>query len=84
VEGVSKPTTHDRCIAVCPEWQRVYIKRGGWTELTDLPDCSCGCKWFHPLEGKEGADWGVCLNDESARGGFLTFEHMGCGKFESE
>jgi len=48
------------------------------------PDCSCGCAHFHPLEGKEGADWGVCSNDKSPRAGLLTFEHMGCALFCGE
>ena len=46
------------------------------------PDCSCGCKFFHPLTGKEGMDWGVCINPESSRAGLLTFEHMSCDRFE--
>jgi hypothetical protein len=45
------------------------------------PDCSCGCKFFVPLEGKLGYDWGVCANTESARAGLLTWEHMGCKQF---
>ena len=48
------------------------------------PDCSCGCKHFHPLVGERGSDWGVCTNAKSPRAGLLTFEHMGCKKFESE
>ena len=50
-------------------------ERGGY-------DCSCGCAFFHPLEGKEGMDWGVCTNPESLRAGLLTFEHYGCPHFE--
>lgn len=45
------------------------------------PDCSCGCKFFLPVEGDAGADWGVCCNQESPRRGLLTFEHMGCKHF---
>ena len=45
-------------------------------------DCSCGCKYFHALEGKEGADWGVCTQPRSPRAGLLTFEHMGCQFFK--
>jgi hypothetical protein len=41
-------------------------------------DCSCGCTWFHPLDGERGMDWGVCFNPESPRCGLLTFEHQGC------
>ena len=46
------------------------------------PDCSCGCKHFHPLAGPRGYDWGVCTNSKSPRSGMLTFEHMGCKEFE--
>lgn len=48
------------------------------------PDCSCGCKYFQELEGDLGADWGVCFNPASPRGGLLTFEHQGCSKFVCE
>jgi PemK-like, MazF-like toxin of type II toxin-antitoxin system len=48
------------------------------------PDCSCGCKHYHPLEGARGADWGICANPKSPRAGLLTFEHMGCKEFENE
>jgi hypothetical protein len=50
----------------------------------DGPDCSCGCRWFLPLEGKLGMDWGVCANTRSPRAGMLTFEHQGCLEFESD
>ena len=49
-----------------------------------LPDCSCGCKFYLPLKGKLGSDWGVCSNAESIRCGLLTFEHQGCQDFEKE
>ena len=45
------------------------------------PDCSCGCKFFHPLERE--TDWGICTNSKSPRAGLLTFEHMGCKKFKA-
>ncbi|MBO0862271.1 MAG: DUF3027 domain-containing protein [Chloracidobacterium sp.] len=48
----------------------------------DSSDCSCGCRHYAPLEGKEGADWGVCTNPRSPRAGLLTFEHQGCEYFE--
>ena len=44
-------------------------------------DCSCGCKFYHTLEGHRGADWGVCWNPASPRVGLLTFEHQGCPEF---
>ena len=45
-------------------------------------DCSCGCKFYIPLKGELGNDWGVCSNPESKRCGLLTFEHQGCLDFE--
>jgi hypothetical protein len=47
-------------------------------------DCSCGCKWFLPLEGELRLDWGVCTNRASHRVGLLTFEHQGCRHFEMD
>lgn len=49
-----------------------YDRRNKWV------DCSMGCKWFRPLEGELGMDWGVCTNVKSHRVGLLTFEHQGC------
>ena len=46
------------------------------------PDCSCGCRWFVPLEGMLRYDWGVCYSPASPRSGLLTFEHQGCQEFE--
>lgn len=48
----------------------------------EYPDCSMGCKYFIPLKGELGNDWGVCCNSKSHRCGLLTFEHQGCQKFE--
>lgn len=48
----------------------------------EYPDCSGGCKFYRPLEGDLGADWGACTNPASHRVGLLTFEHQGCQKFE--
>ena len=42
------------------------------------PDCSVDCKWFLPVEGNLGLDWGTCFNSDSPRAGLLTFEHQGC------
>lgn len=46
-------------------------------------DC-CNCRWFHVLAGMRGQDWGVCANPKSPRAGLLTFEHMGCPKYERD
>ena len=45
-------------------------------ENKDYPDCSCGCKYFVPLNGALGYDWGVCSNPKSPRAGLLTWEHQ--------
>jgi hypothetical protein len=47
-------------------------------------DCSCGCRFFLPLEGALGCDWGVCANPRGPRRGLLTFEHMGCKAFRGK
>lgn len=44
-------------------------------------DCSCGCRFYEPLEGILASDWGVCTNPKSHRCGLLTFEHQGCFEF---
>ena len=45
-------------------------------------DCSEGCRFYSPLKGGLGFDWGVCTNNKSHRCGLLTFEHQGCQQFE--
>lgn len=47
-------------------------------------DCSCGCKYFLPLEGGLGFDWGVCAHAAGPRSGLLTFEHQGCKEFKAD
>lgn len=72
---------HKRLWEVCRE-QGDYLARD--TNNHDKPDCSAGCRYFMPLEGKHGMDWGVCTEPRSPRAGLLTFEHMGCQYFEQE
>lgn len=85
-DGNPGGASHEQLWSVCPrpsdleEWRRLSGQQEGeW-----LSDCSCGCRWFHPLEGLRGADWGVCFNPMSPRAGMVTFEHMGCRGFEEE
>jgi hypothetical protein len=64
-----------------------YTDYGGeierWKDSNDYPDCSSGCRYFLPLEGELGADWGVCSKQSAPRAGLLTFEHQtGRGCFE--
>lgn len=64
--------------------QRLPQDHGGYgdDDRPHNPQCVEGCRWYHPLEGPRGMDWGVCGNPESHRSGLLTFEHQGCGHFE--
>jgi hypothetical protein len=65
-----------------------YTDYGGeverWADDTvDYPDCSAGCRFFVPLEGSLGHDWGVCAKEGAPRAGLLTWEHQagfGCFK----
>lgn len=70
---------HKRLWQVCREQEDYLAKKESepWK-----PDCSAGCRYFMPLEGKHGMDWGVCTEPRSPRAGLLTFEHMGCQYFE--
>lgn len=76
---IEPEATHEQLWAICwkPKWwpENAADKFGA--------DCSCGCKWFHVLEGRAGADWGVCFHTKSPHKGKLTFEHFGCKHFET-
>ena len=55
-----------------------YSDYGGeverWKDVRDrYPDCSCGCKWFKPID-QDG--WGVCTNRNGPRYQLLTWEHQ--------
>ena len=60
------------------------MDREGSSEDEYRGDCSCGCKWFAPLDGALRSDWGVCTNRASHRRGLLTFEHQGCPQFQMD
>jgi Protein of unknown function (DUF3027) len=50
---------------------------GEWT-----PE-QCGlCRFWIPLAGPAGADWGVCSNPASSDDGVVRFEHDGCVEFD--
>lgn len=74
---------HDQLWEVCKNLPSDYEPWGERSNDERGDDCSCGCKWYHVLNGSEGADWGVCFNPKSPRAGFLTFEHQGCKQFEA-
>ncbi|WJK41074.1 DUF3027 domain-containing protein [Solwaraspora sp. WMMA2056] len=46
-------------------------------------DEQCGsCKFWLPLAGELGADYGACANARSPFDGRVQFEHDGCDEFE--
>lgn len=73
----------DTCIKL-PEDYEPYGQKPRGDDDVWHSDCSCGCKFYLPLEGKLGFDWGVCRNPASHRRGLLTFEHQGCVHFEQD
>ncbi|MDA0184073.1 DUF3027 domain-containing protein [Solirubrobacter phytolaccae] len=43
----------------------------------------CGaCRWWIPLTGAWGLDWGVCSNPNSQFDARARFEHDGCAAFD--
>jgi hypothetical protein len=79
--------THENLLKIVIKKEEDYepwgIKKRWEKEDEKYPDCSVGCKYFIPLSGELGCDWGVCSNPLSHRSGLLTFEHQGCQKFET-
>lgn len=67
--------THERYV------RRLYLVDGKPPEFKSEQCCSC--KFYVPLSGTLGADWGVCSNPRSPRDCLLTFEHDGCQFHES-
>ncbi|WP_310369208.1 DUF3027 domain-containing protein [Catenuloplanes atrovinosus] len=46
-------------------------------------DEQCGlCKFWFPLAGELGSDYGVCANAQSPFDGRVRFEHDGCDEFD--
>lgn len=44
----------------------------------------CGhCRFWVPLSGALGADYGACTNQQSPFDGRVQFEHDGCDEFEA-
>ncbi len=63
-----------------------WIKRGlrinQVPKSADWEDQQCmNCKYFVPLVGAFGEDYGVCSNEQSIADGTVRFEHDGCDKF---
>jgi len=81
-------TQHEKLFTLLKRLPTDYTDYGGeilrWADGDDYPDCSSGCRWFVPLEGELGADWGVCAKQGAPRAGLLTFEHQtGRGCYEN-
>lgn len=78
---MSKQAGHEQLWKICKKLSSDFEPYGERPDEERGPDCSCGCKFYHLLEGRAGGDWGVCWNPKSPRAGLLTFEHMGCREF---
>lgn len=83
------PDEHKILLSTVKTLPSDYTDYGGeverWKTDDNYPDCSWGCRWFFPLDGDLGLDWGVCGNSNGPRKGLLTFEHQaGLGCFESD
>jgi len=78
---LGNPKDHWHLHAICIHLPTDYEPYG--YRVRDGHDCSCGCRWWLPLEVHPG-DWGVCVNPRSPRCGLLTFEHQGCQFYEED
>ena len=78
---LGEPDSHVHLLAIMPNSPTDFEPYG--YRLREGADCSCGCRWFLPLQCQP-TDWGVCSNPRSPRCGLLTFEHMGCPEFEAD
>ena len=69
-EAGGQRVTHER-------WSGL-VSRSVWHQ-----DQCLFCRFYLPLEGPMGADWGACANPASPRDGTVTFEHDHCDAFET-
>lgn len=53
-------------------------------ELYEHGQQCCHCRFWVPLEGSLGGDWGACVNLDSKRGGLVVFEHFTCERYMRE
>ncbi len=82
-----KPQTKEQMAAIHKRWLEKNCRPYGPPKRTDaigkryddgaLLQCG-GCKFYIPLEGSIGADWGACSNPRSPQDGKVTMEHHGC------
>lgn len=76
--------THEHLAKIVKRLPSDFEPYGKRSRDTGGCDCSCGCKWYHALEGSRGSDWGICGNSRSPRCGLLPFEHQSCPKFQRD
>ena len=70
---------------------RRWAEAGQFNRRTNDPDyqdswyrSQCGgCRYWIPLHGVLGSDWGACTNKESKFDRRLMFEHDGCDHFDA-
>jgi hypothetical protein len=70
-----------------PAALKAIQRRNRRTEDPDYPESwvyeQCGrCRFWFPLAGDMGEDYGVCANARSPFDGFVRFEHDGCEAYE--
>ena len=78
-ERYKMKATHKIFNSICRDWDEYMAGKMGVDAYGS--DCSCGCKFFWDNVGVS-ADWGLCLNPQSPRAGWLTWEHQGCPFFK--
>ena len=72
--------THDRWARRFE--QRELFGRSSTAAPVDgiVPQCML-CRYYVPLAGPLGEDWGACTNAASAHDSTIMFEHDGCAAF---
>ncbi|MEV7565508.1 DUF3027 domain-containing protein [Streptomyces tanashiensis] len=62
--------------------QLLHRSTGGPDYRDEWFDEQCGgCRFWIPLSGDLGLDWGACAHADSPFDGRVRFEHDGCGQF---
>lgn len=62
-------------------WAATRLSARYGQEKEGIPDQCGACRFYVPLRGRLGFDWGACTSPESPHGGTLMFEHDGCDQF---
>jgi hypothetical protein len=59
-----------------------WAQRRNRAESEDWTYDQCGrCRFWIPLAGRSGYDYGVCANAKSTRDGLVQFEHDSCDAY---